>query len=373
VFAIQEDIARSIAASLHMTLGLKPGEDLVNQRAIDPELHTQYLRARNLVRTRLPKQTADGIRLLSEVVARAPNYAPAWASLAFAYEGALLIDPDINAGNVEKAKPVIENTLQKLEAAGQQALKLDPNNATALCALGIVLQDRRDVIGAVEVRQRALTSDPDDPECLNSPFLAGLGFVKQTLPLREHLMALEPFVPVYRGTTARILFADGQTDAAIAILKENSGQGAVLLLAQIYASQGRYREAADLLDAGAKIAATDFSGTELPNVTAAAARILRAAPATPPNNDRPELGRFDWVYLYTALPERFMNMHELWLRMGVFATGQVGLQWAPAYHDIRQTARFKQWVRDTGILAYWRAKGWPPQCHPTTGDDFACE
>jgi TolB-like protein len=35
IFAIQEDIARTITSSLHTPLGLKPGENLVNNRTID--------------------------------------------------------------------------------------------------------------------------------------------------------------------------------------------------------------------------------------------------------------------------------------------------------------------------------------------------
>jgi hypothetical protein len=58
--------------------------------------------------------------------------------------------------------------------------------------------------------------------------------------------------------------------------------------------------------------------------------------------------------------------------MGYMAGAPNGLQWAPAYHEIRQTERFKKWIRDSSVLAYWRARGWPPQCHPTTGDDFEC-
>ncbi len=34
--------------------------------------------------------------------------------------------------------------------------------------------------------------------------------------------------------------------------------------------------------------------------------------------------------------------------------------------------RFKAFVRKAGFVDYWRAKGWPEQCHPTTGDDFTC-
>src|SRR4029077_1085500 len=37
IFAIQEDIARAITTSLRMPLGLKPGENLVNNRAIGSE------------------------------------------------------------------------------------------------------------------------------------------------------------------------------------------------------------------------------------------------------------------------------------------------------------------------------------------------
>src|SRR5207302_3466335 len=53
IFAIQEDIARALAASLRMPLGLKPGENLVSNRGIDPESYQQYLRAKALFRGRI--------------------------------------------------------------------------------------------------------------------------------------------------------------------------------------------------------------------------------------------------------------------------------------------------------------------------------
>ena len=52
IFAIQEDIARAITTSLRMPLGLKPGENLVNNRSIDTDSYQDYLRARALVRVR---------------------------------------------------------------------------------------------------------------------------------------------------------------------------------------------------------------------------------------------------------------------------------------------------------------------------------
>jgi TolB-like protein len=51
VFAVQEDITRAITTSLRMPLGLKPGENLVNNRKIDPIPYTNYLRVTRVDRT----------------------------------------------------------------------------------------------------------------------------------------------------------------------------------------------------------------------------------------------------------------------------------------------------------------------------------
>jgi hypothetical protein len=40
---------------------------------------------------------------------------------------------------------------------------------------------------------------------------------------------------------------------------------------------------------------------------------------------------------------------------------------------LRKTERFKAYVRERGLVEYWRAKGWPEFCKPTTDDDFVCD
>src|SRR5262249_12455437 len=77
VFAIQEDIARTITASLNVQLGSKPGENLVNNRSIDPESYEQYLRANLQVRARTDlSRLAEATALLEQVITRNPAYAP---------------------------------------------------------------------------------------------------------------------------------------------------------------------------------------------------------------------------------------------------------------------------------------------------------
>src|SRR4030095_4318409 len=81
VFAIQEEIARAIAAALKMPLALQQGELLVANRNIDPRSYEEYLRAAQMVRSRAPDQLTEAAKRLEQVLARNPNYAPGWALL----------------------------------------------------------------------------------------------------------------------------------------------------------------------------------------------------------------------------------------------------------------------------------------------------
>ena len=363
VFGVQEDIARSIAGSLHMTLGLKPGEDLVNQRTASAALHDQYLRARNLVRG---DQLDDAIKLLDDFVAREPRYAPAWAELAVAHYEKLVSNLDLFAGDVAAATPSIRDHIAKGNAAAEQALKLDSSNAQAICVAARSRRDQGDVVTGMEMSQRALALDPDEPDCLEAYGLdlAQFGFPDKGLEVMNHLVAVEPLLPVFRNATARVLFANGQTDAAVTVWKGSPAAGTRFVLALGLASQGHLQEAADIMENGPV-------PKELVKHRAVVVRLLRSAPAPAPH-DAPELGDFDLFYAFAGAPERVMGSFDNHVRVGYMGGPHTGWIWTPAFRAVRQTARFKAYIRNSGILAYWRAKGWPDLCHPTTGDDFAC-
>jgi hypothetical protein len=132
----------------------------------------------------------------------------------------------------------------------------------------------------------------------------------------------------------------------------------------IYASMGNYKEAADAL------MALPSTGT-----VAEAVRLLRTAPAkTDMPQALPALGtQYAWVYLAIGAESRVLDNYETLLDGGRLAPGEMGWLWHPFYAPVRKTERFKAFERKAGMVEYWRAYGWPGQCHPTTGDDFACE
>jgi hypothetical protein len=363
VFATQEDIAQAIAGALRVPLGLQQGESLVRSRTNDEMVYEVYLRARALVRSRGGERLAEAAALLEQVVAREPEFAPAWALLGHAHSLIPLYSQPFNLGEIEQLRAIVQASLPQAEAAANRAIQLDPQNADGYMALGEVQQMRGKWREAEQLVSRALALDADNPDALfsQSRLLADLGYVKRALGIMQRVQLLEPFAPVFTAFTFRLLWLDGQTDAAFELSKglpANAGG----VLARIHAAQGRYNDAADALLTGANASATSE-----------AARLLRSAPthvAAP--QALPRLGGLDFVYLYIGAPDRVLDAYE-----EIFDVGYVGARpnwlWQGTYQSIRKTERFKALMRKAGFVDYWRERGWPDLCRPMGADDFVCD
>jgi hypothetical protein len=71
-------------------------------------------------------------------------------------------------------------------------------------------------------------------------------------------------------------------------------------------------------------------------------------------------------------PERALDRYEENAAGGLYNLADISLLWHPSYAPVRKMERFKTFMRKANFVEYWRAKGWPEQCHPTTADDFEC-
>ena len=130
---------------------------------------------------------------------------------------------------------------------------------------------------------------------------------------------------------------------------------------------GRYGEAADTLQ-------EIPSGTIPSEAIEEAVRLLRAGPARANLPQTVPLDRLGFVYLYVGVSDGVLDAYERLAEAGIPAVGNdVGLLWAPSYAPVRETERFKAYVRKAGMVDYWRARGWPDHCRPTTAGDFACD
>src|SRR6266487_3923914 len=130
VFAIQEEIARSIADALSVQLKVgSVGE--VERPTQDMRAYDNYLQARTLITQRSPTNVRSAIPLLEAAVQRDPAFAKAWAALAQAYVFASYYLPTDTT-----------ESLQNAENAARKALALDASLAAAHSALANVLGER---------------------------------------------------------------------------------------------------------------------------------------------------------------------------------------------------------------------------------------
>ena len=367
VFAVQEDIARAIAGALRVPLGLRQGETLVRNRTEDLTSYQQYLRARALLRARA---VGEAIAFLESVVTRDPNYAPAWAILAYAYGVSPAYDPGIRNGRV--ARPVAtQPVLDKGEAAARKAIELDPKFANGYAALALIQAYRAKWAESEDFYLQALALDPADSDVLHSyrQMLSVVGRQKQSLSVSDQLRTLEPFVPIYNVTTAAIMQLNGKDEETIPLLEAVPNDAAISLLrnarlAKAHAAAGRFRDAADSILA---IRGNFLNRAAIETV----ANLLRsptkaAAPEKLPSLDRD----LSFVYFYVGAGERVFENYEREIMAG-FLINPIWL-WDPLYAPLRKTERFKKWARSAHLVDYWKARGWPDLCHPTIGDDFEC-
>jgi TolB-like protein/tetratricopeptide (TPR) repeat protein len=348
VFAIQEDIARAITASLHMTLGLKPDENLVNNRSIDPESYEQYLRARGVLVSRSRfgdgKQMLNTAAILENVVRKS----------------------DTSEAPLEKLRITVNQLRDKAEAAARRASELDPDYPSGLSSLE---WSRTHLLQANALAQKfaAVRMDGTSENLFVYAFqLGAVGRINEAVKLSETAHSEDPLDPPIINGLARFRWLSGDNEGALAMAQNLRPAARGPLVAMILASEGRFREAADTLVE---------SDNDPASPAAKAAELLRKAPAHIAPDQLPSLpADLQFVYLYVGAPERVMTAAQRQVDVGFLSNGIGGLDrlWHPAYAPVRKTERFRQLVRKAGLVEYWRAKGWPPQCHPTTGDDFEC-
>ena len=186
--------------------------------------------------------------------------------------------------------------------------------------------------------------------------------------MRERLRMLEPFVPVFNVTTGDLLRLNGQDDAAITMLRDVPAD---LSCVRSFLRESMRRWAVMLMP---PIRSCRLPGTFLPGTVEEAVRLLRTAPmpASSPQTLR-HLGYLEFVYLYVGAPERVLDFYEGKVATGYSVPSSVASLWHPSYERVRRSARFKTFVRNAGLVDYWKARGWPDLCRPMGADDFVCD
>jgi len=184
VFAVQEDVARSIVAALRVRLAPARDSALAVRPTGDLQAYDLYLKGRFAWNQRNATALPEAVRYLEQAVARDPKFVRAWSALAQAY---LLVVP--YAGGVPM------DTWRKAEAAARNALALDSTSAEAYAALGYgSMIYAWDFAAAEENFRRAIAADSNDATAHHwyGDFLAGRGRLEECLAEMTRAHQVDP-------------------------------------------------------------------------------------------------------------------------------------------------------------------------------------
>jgi len=184
VFAIQEEIARTIVDTLRATSFADLAAPVTRRYTQNIAAYGLYLKGRYAWNKRTQEDLTEAIRYFEQAIAEDPTYAPAYAGLADSY--AMQLD--------YRSVPVAEGFARAQQYA-RQALELDETVAEAHASLGwaLFIYDW-DWDGAAREFRRAIELDPRYPTAHQwyAFYLAAMGRLDDALVEGHTALELDP-------------------------------------------------------------------------------------------------------------------------------------------------------------------------------------
>lgn len=211
LFTLPTLTAGEVAAAVAQPYGIVFQAETARERQAPPDNLDAYVCTLKFYVYRAaisPEMYGEVRRCLEEAVARFPEYATAWALLAYMY-----ID-EIRTGFAKGDTSPAERAL----AAARTAVGLDPDNVRALQALATALFFSHELDEAFAVGDRALALNPNDTELLGQiGLLKGQsGRFEEGRALIEDALARNPgHSGFYHGGLAIIAYMQGDYETAL--------------------------------------------------------------------------------------------------------------------------------------------------------------
>jgi TolB-like protein len=362
IFAIQEDIARTVASTLRVSIGAR---DLRAGGTSNLEAYDAFLRGLSY--------GPDSVTNLERAVELDPHFTAAWMTLCQFSVGKAFTDAGHRAEWNEKA-----------EAAENRVLALAPGSREA----GFLEGQRAMRNGRFAQAEALLVASRQLPASLGSAgflgygdFLLAMGRARDALEVYRQVAALDPISvgpSIQLQSSLEIL---GQYEQA----ERESQRVSALLGGRAEPSGFQIRRAMDQRDNDAVkrlVGETLFSGfgaadvaeaSLLDNPPAALARLHKIY--ADPHFDAqplPLLILADWA-AYFRDPAFSLELLRASHKPPRVDVGALWSLWLPIERDVRHLPAFKDFVRQLGLVDYWRTTGnWGDFCRPVGQNDFTC-
>jgi TolB-like protein len=364
VFQVQDEISSAIVSELSGYLGLGLNQNIEIKAATENlDAYELYLRARQLYLARERLDEAD--ELLAQATELDPSYAEAWELRA------PLQLLTVMYGYAKQSSIANGNELARQYA--ERALALDDKRATALATLGMMERNtaweqgvKIDYVEHLAKFDRAVAIEPRNGSSLLWRGLshAQLGDFEGALADFEACVRYEPLYSACETNREVMLAVMGRDEEALQLFLASLDKGIPKVMMANLASMARlgredlfkvitngsdvlagWRRHDDLYDAFRN------PGADHSELATQLAAFLDARGIDNPNDRDVLLGPLGYG-------------GRVWNPI---------LGWDPSMAKYRQSSTFHKQITDSGVFAYWKANGFPPQCRAVGDDGFACD
>jgi len=365
IFVVQSEIANAITRSLEETLGLEDLPEVPTRMLTDNmDAYELYLRGRRLFEHRTqPQDLFDAAAYLEQAVEMDADFAAAWEFLGAVYS----IMPSWGIRDLGA-----ETYFERAAAVVDRALAIDPELAFALAVKSIITESQTaDIVEVVRLLEESIRLDPRNPTTLHwyAQELLYLGYFNEAAVADRRCLDLDPMYANCLRYLSFSLAYMGEFEESSAVadrwltatIDDNVFTGTIDALRFLATGQ---REAGLL------------ALRTIPEIADAPMSEWLRAVDNPVADHSAGLAKFE-----TWIAESGVDMRgwtDLLAVFGKYPDSRLDdldepWYWLPQFRAYRASPEFKRMVEAAGFLAYWRAKGFPPQCRPLGDNDFRCE
>jgi TolB-like protein/Tfp pilus assembly protein PilF len=366
IFEIQDEIARAVADQLAVSLGLS-SEPLVKERTEDLVAYEKYLKSHQLFLKRGRENLNMALLLAGEAVARDPDYAPAWGTIADVYT----VYESYLTAPVDKSIYLQWRALGK--AAARRSIALNPDEGEFHANLGSFYSTDREWIKSFAAFDRALELAPDNTDVLDSMAqnLIEVGYYKQANEYAKRAVAIDPLVALYRNTLSRTYFFNDEHEDGFAAIEKAMELDPKLPFPynywRNYYRDGELDKASAIVE---KAVANDVYPPEALDIIGKFTQAYGDEVALLAL--RGEVGGLaGFIDYQLGNYESIMDSMLTFWADETRANPSIFTEQVPP--ELFTFPRWKEQVRKEGILDLWRTRGFPVHCRPLEGDDFECD
>jgi TolB-like protein/Tfp pilus assembly protein PilF len=364
VFAIQDEVAKSVAAALSVTLN--PGDIGVAKGGThNLEAYDAYLAGRALASSGADDDVRHGLEQVERAVMVDPGFALAWSWLALSYQSQNLPE----RGGAEWNAKALHATAR--------ALQLAPDLPSVLAAAAGMSMQHRDWIEAERLTQKALAraTGSENIGLEAGWFFVNVGRPREAAEYFRRVKVAEPVLAVYASLFAVTYEMSGDLDQAAAELTRSAPAVAdrgfieanLLMLAMARRDRAQIDKIISGFPADDVIDHAMQARLDEPRAALAELRRLDADPGFPKYTIAKSVLAY-WAAYFGDPAYSLTLLHNVRTD-----ASQAFVLWRPILKDMRRLPAFKDLVRDLGLVTYWRASGnWGDYCRPLGEDDFEC-